>query len=311
MIEILIWLVIFAAALFALIKSSDMMIESAEKIGVSLGIPHFILGITIVATGTSIPELAASVIAVLEGSTEVVVSNVVGSNIANVFLIIGAVSIFSSKTRLKFKLTKVDLAVFIFSALMLVVTIMDGVFSFVEGVVMILVLASYFYYTLNRPAKESDSVKRRFMFKELGILVLSSGIIYFGASYSIKALLELSGLLNVGAGILTIVLLALGTSLPELVVGARSAMKGNPDLAFGNILGSNIFNSLAVMGVPALISSLIVPKQVISIALPVMLAGTCIFIMISGAKKVYRWQGFVLLSIYAGFLLVITGVLTG
>ena len=312
MIDVLAWLVVFAIGLFSLIKSSDWFVEYSEKLGISLGIPHFVLGLTVVAVGTSLPELAASIIAVLRGSTEVVVSNVVGSNIANVFLILGVVSIFSSRTKFNFKMSKIDLAVFLVSAVFLALTIMDGLFVFEEGVVMLLILAAYLYYRFLNPSNKRDvssGNKKPFRFKDAFFLVGSSVVIYFGASYSIEALLKLSKIVGISTEVLTVAVLSVGTSLPEMVVSVKSAIKGKTDLAFGNVLGSNVFNVLVVMSVPALIAELKVPGQIILVALPVMLAATAIFIVISKLKRINRWEGFVLLIIYAGFLLKITGII--
>ena len=313
MAPLFIWLIIFIVSLIVLIKASDYFTDSAEKIGVYFGLPAFIIGVTIVAIGTSLPELISSIFAVLKGSSEIVVGNVVGSNITNIFLVLGVAAILGKKIKVTYELVHVDLPLLVGSAFLLAVTIWDGIFTLPEALLCIGGIILYLFYTINAEKKHKDveikkemkgEIKkiRKLDLKTLIILAVSAFFIYLGAKYTVESVIQLSEILNIGKEIIAISAVALGTSLPELMVTVSAARKGKPEMAVGNILGSNIFNSLAVMGIPALIGTLIIPHSILTFGLPMMLIATLLYFFITQDKEITRWEGWMLIIFYVFFI---------
>lgn len=315
---IIIWLIIFVASLAVLIKASDMFTDSAEKIGLYLGLPAFIVGVTIVAIGTSLPELVSSLFAVAAGNSQIVIGNVLGSNIANIFLVLGFAAVFSKKMKLSFSLIHIDLPIFIASALLLAVFVYDGNFTFWEGIICIVGLIVYILYTVSLREKKTKDVKiqerkakksfkernvdKDLDFKTWAFLILGSVLIFFSAKYVIESVVELSSLLNIGAEIIAVSAVALGTSLPELFVTISAARRGKGEMAIGNVLGSNVFNIFAVMGIPALFGTLIIPAGMLSFGLPIMLFATLLYFVMTQDRELSHWEGWFLLIFYVVFI---------
>ena len=313
MVEMLIWIAVFVASLFVLIKASDYFTDSAEKIGLFFGLPVFIVGVTIVAIGTSLPELISSIFAVLRNSSEIVVGNVVGSNITNIFLILCIASIVGKKLKITYELTHVDLPILVGSAFLFAAMIWDGVFTLPEALLSIVGIIIYFLYTVNsereykdveikKEMKEELRKKKKLDIKTIAILVVSAVFIFIGARYTIESVIELSEIFNLGKEIIAVSAVALGTSLPELAVSITAVRKGKPEIAVGNILGSNIFNTFVVMGISALFGVLIIPQGILTFALPMMLIATLMFFFITQTKEVTKWEGYLLLLFYVFFI---------
>ncbi|MBR8827970.1 MAG: calcium/sodium antiporter [Gomphosphaeria aponina SAG 52.96 = DSM 107014] len=293
-----------------LIKASDYFTDAAEKIGVILGFNPFIVGVTIVAIGTSIPELVSSIFAVLKDSSEIVIANVVGSNIANIFLILGVAAVISGKhLAVEYDLAEVDLPLFVGSAFLLALTVRNGELYPGEAILLLLGFVVYTLYAVNsakenEPEEDSElsEESKENPLKQTMILVVSAVFIFLGANFSIDSLVKLSEILNIGKEVIAVIALALGTSLPELFVSISAAKKGNAELAIGNVVGSNIFNAFVVMGVPGLINHLEIPETVLTDGVPVMLAGTILFFFTTQFKKVTRWEGWLFLIFYLWFV---------
>ncbi|MAH32827.1 conjugal transfer protein TraR [archaeon] len=317
MLDLFIWIAVFIASLIVLIKASDYFTDSAEKIGIFFGLPAFIAGVTIVAVGTSLPELISSIFAVLRNSSEIVVGNVIGSNITNIFLILGIIAILSKKLKIAYELIHVDLPLLVGSAFLLAITIWDGIFSLGEAFLCIAGFLIYLNYTLNSEKRHKDKEIKKEMkglkieklgFKVWAILVISAFFIFLGAKYTIESVIELSEILNVGKEIIALTAVALGTSLPELTVSVAAIRKGKPEIAVGNVLGSNIFNSFLVMGIPALFGTLIIPNNILIFALPIMIIATLLFFFITQEKEITRWEGWLLVLFYVFFVGKIVGL---
>lgn len=316
MLTLIIWLVSLVLSLVVLVKASDIFTDSAETIGNWLKLPAFIIGVTIVAIGTSLPELASSIASVMKGSSEIVIGNVVGSNIANIFLVLGIAAIVAKKLKIKYELIHVDLPLLICSAGLLAITVWDGVFSIPEAVICLIAIAIYIIYTIRSESGGKDKEIRKEMKPELKklrkrdklkatvwiMLILSAFFIYVGAEFTVSSVIELSKLLNIGTEIIAASAVALGTSLPELVVSVTAARKGNAEIAVGNVLGSNIFNSLAVMGIPAFFGVLIIPKSILAFSLPVMLFATFLYFFTTQDKQITRWEGYMLVLFYVLYM---------
>ena len=320
--DLFFWLGIFIISLAVLIKASDYFTNSAEKIGLWLGMPTFFIGVTIVAIGTSLPELISSIIAVLNGTSEIVIGNVLGSNIANIFLILGIAGIIAKKElKLSRSLLHVDIPFLLGTSFLLAIMIWDTVFTFVEGLILLFVLVIYSIYLIKsreHPDKEvrkqlrgvkgelaNHSINKstkRLPLKVWIILLVSLIGIYFGARFTVESVIELSTLLGIGSEIIAVSAIALGTSLPELAVTFSAAKKGKPEIAVGNVLGSNIFNTLAVMGIPALFGTLVIPSSMIYFSLPVMIIATLMFFFITINKEITKWEGWLLIVFYGLFI---------
>lgn len=299
---IIAWIIILIVSLFTLIKASDYFTTSAEKIGIFFGIPSFIIGVTAVAFGTSMPELISSIFAVIKKSPEIVAGNVVGSNICNIFLVLGLSAVIAKKIKLKHEIMHVDLPLLIGSSFILGIFIWDGIFNLAEAIISILGMILYLSYSAS--AKRYPKIEERGdkIWKSFAIFIVSAFFIYLGAKYTIKSVIEISEILHIGKEIIAVSVVALGTSLPELMVSLMAAKKGFSEIAVGNILGSNIFNAFAVMGIPALIIPLSIPKSIITIALPFMIIATLLFALITYDKEITRWEGYILLIFYAIFI---------
>ncbi len=308
MLELLFWFFIFGLSLSVLIKFSDFFTESAGKIGVCLGFSPFIVGVTIVAIGTSLPELISSLVAVSQDSTEIVAGNVVGSNIANIFLIIGVATVISSPLKITYNLLNVDLPLFVGSAFLLYFTLSDGRFSSVEAILCILGYIIHLAYTIRCGQIEAEIEgnpgrnRAKYLIGQVIILLICSASMFVGAKYTIESLIKISEFLNVGKELIAITAVSLGTSLPELAVTFSASRKGDAEVAIGNVLGSNIFNSLIVMGIPGLITELAVPETIIKDGLPVLLAATLLFFFVTQDKQVTKWEGWLFFVLYAWFI---------
>lgn len=358
MLDLLTWLGIFAVSLFVLIKASDWFIDSSETLGFFLRLSPFIVGVAIVSVGTSLPELMSSITAVQEGSPEIVFGNVIGSNVANIFLITGVAAIVAGKMDLKYDLTSVDLPLFVGSSFLLALMLFTGKYSIGEAILCLLAYGVYLVYTittsegdigggtlsianpietkieapvgatavesgisgttsdsteksLSTPSPqtngddnsaEDSSEPQTFPFKALFILTISVILIYFGAKYTVKSVVVLSELLNIGKEIIAVSVLALGTSLPELSVSLVCVKRGSYDVAVGNVLGSNIFNALVVMAIPRFFGALIIPKTTLIEGLLEMLCGTILMFFVVQDKQITRWEGYLFVIFYAWFI---------
>lgn len=313
MFEIAIWAAIFVVSLGVLLKASDYFTDSAEEIGLFFKLPAFIIGVTIVAFGTSLPELLSSIFSVLEGSSEIVIGNVVGSNITNIFLILGIGAIVAKKIKVNHEIINVDLPIMMGSAFLLALMLWDGKFSLAEAFLCIAGLCIYLFHTITVKMKSSPDEKqlerdlrkefraikfREFPVKSLLTLCGSLIFLFVGAKYTIESAIALSEFLKIGKEVIAGSVIALGTSLPELAVSYAGARRGKADIVVGNVLGSNIFNALGVMGISGFFGTIVVPSSVLSFGLPVMIVATILYLFITQDKEITRWEGGFLLVLY-------------
>ncbi len=316
------WAVVFVVSLAALVKSADWFTEGAEELGVFLGVPPYVVGLTIVAMGTSLPELVSSIFAVVHGSPEIVAGSAIGSNITNICLVLAVGAIIGGRLFVSREIVKIDLPMLATSTALLGLTAMDGTISRGEGVLLLAGAVIYAIYGLriSRPdlvtqakveaAVEDDIKPERGRLRPLVWLKLLGGavVLYFAAQYTIKSVVELSSLLNVGADVIAISAVAVGTSLPELVVSVVAASRGKLEIAMANVLGSNVFNAFAVVGIPALIAPLPVTRPVLVIGLPFMAVATVLYFFMAQDREVTRWEGMPLILVYVLFLATLFGL---
>ncbi len=306
------WIAIFVISLCVLIRAADYFTGAAERIGLSFGIPDFIVGVTIIAIGTSLPEIISSIFAVLRNSSEIVIGNVIGSNITNIFLVVGITAIIGKKLKITYELVHIDLPLLMGSALFLTLTIWDGKFTLFEALLCLAGVVVYLLHAVTSERGYIDSKKKATFKKErqrekIGwrtfvILIISALFICLGGRYTIEAVIRLSVILNIGKEIIAASAVAFGTSLPELVVSITAAKKGKPEIAIGNVLGSNIFNALAIMGIPALIGTLTIPQNILTFGLPIMLIASLLFFFMAQDKEITQWEGWLLLIFYIFYI---------
>lgn len=302
--ELLIQIVIFIAALAVLIKAADVFTDNSEKLGKILGIPQFIIGISIVAMGTSLPELVTSVLANIGGYSSIVAANVVGSNIANILLILGITALFAHEMVVKKNLIKLDLPILFAITAILIVTIYDGSFTFFEGVLMMLAYIVYLMYNYSEhqqskiealegriEQKVEGTIHPRANAKLLLLLFISCLFVFLGAKYTIDSIINISALINLAPSAIAVSAVAVGTSLPELMVGIAAAKKKNFEMVIGNVIGSNIFNATVVMAVASFFGTLNVTSDVLTIAVPFLIISTILFTFSGIERKVFSFEG--------------------
>jgi len=306
-------LLVFAASLALLLLAARYFTLSAERVGLALGMSPFAIGVLIVAAGTSLPELVASIVATSRGSSEIVIGNVLGANLSNLLLVTGVVAVAASGVRLGEQYILIDLHFLVGSALLLALALRDGVLGRVEGLVLLVAFAVYLLYLIREGRTETDltlggdaAAERApapFPWRDVVVLALGAGFIYLGASYTIASLETIARLAGVAPDLVALTLLSLGTTLPELVVSATAARAGKADVAIGNVLGSCVFNTLVVTGTASLVSPLVATQEMRELPLPVFGAGSVLFYLLTLDKRVSRWEGLLLLLVYAMFIL--------
>ncbi|OIO31914.1 hypothetical protein AUJ44_03615 [Candidatus Nomurabacteria bacterium CG1_02_47_685] len=320
------WIIIFIISLAALVKGADLLLDSAEKIGVHFGLSPFVIGVLITGIGTSLPELASSIAAVMHGASEVVAANVVGSNIANILLVIGISAVVGRQIIVSKNLIDLELPLLAISTALFLGVAFDGFVSRGEATILILAYIVYLTYTLfSREPSESFVISKGkeieeklekyqqralyffikpfFVFKDYIFLIFGIILLLTGAQYAIEAVLTLSDIFGIAVGVISITAIAVGTSLPELLVSIRAARKKKYDISVGNILGSNAFNALMIIGIPGVAATLPLDEKTLLIGLPVMTVATLLFIISGISQKIHHWEGMLYIIFYIFFLM--------
>ncbi len=297
------WALIFCASLGVLVVAANMFINAAERIGKTLGMPPFLIGVLLVGFGTSLPELVSSIMAVHAGSSKIVVGNVLGSNVTNIFLILGIAGVVGGTFTVKIDLLKFDIPVMIGAAFVLSLMISNGRFSLGEGIICLMMLSIYLTVMLsgNEGTAESSPAEPATL-RTWAILLTSVVGIFLGAKYTVESIIEIAKIVNIAVETIAMSAVALGTSLPEIVVAIAAIRKGQPEIVIGNVVGSNIFNTFAVMGIPALIGPIAIPEGVLDFSVPVFLAATMMHVFVTVDKRVTKAEGAFLLCFYLFFI---------
>ncbi len=314
MISVVLWLIVFAVSLTVLIKGADFFTESSERLSLALGVPRFIVGITIVAVGTSLPELATSLVSLSKGTTEFVMGNVVGSNVANLMLVIGIAAIFAKGMKFQWNILNIDLPFLLASAFFLYFIANDGLITPFEGLFVLAGGVLFLAYTTTSSkshTQQSIPTQEHFTFIHGLMMVLGAGMVYLGGEYTIQAVVTLTEIFAFSnTSLIAATLVAFGTSLPELAVSIAAIKKHNYEMALGNVLGSNIFNTFLVIGFPALVAGtgLVVSETMLLIGLPFMIAATLLFIVATQDRSVSRVEGVLFVLLYALFIVKLIGL---
>ncbi len=308
--QIIIWTVYLAAALFTLVRGADMFVVGAKQVGASMGMSKFAIGVLIVGFGTSLPELASSIAAALNGATEIVIANAVGSNITNILLVVGILATVGGRVVIKRNLIKTELPIFFIATTHFLMVVWDGSVDRLEAILLLGTFGAYMWY-LFVEARTEDSVelqtkggrRARLQGRSIAFIVLGIAAVLLGAHYTVEMVVNIATAMAVPIGLISIGAIALGTSLPELFVSLNAIKSGETELAIGNIFGSNAFNMLVVVGIPALIVPLVADEVVMQLGLGVLLAASAIFFVNGLARQIMRWEGMMMLLFFCFFVL--------
>jgi len=298
--------VFFLIAGFVLLFfSGDWLVRSSVQLARHFKVSTLVIGITVVAFGTSAPELLVSLKAVFDGSPDISIGNVVGSNIANIALVLGLVGIVFP-IRVKKKGVWLDWLIMLIASVGLIIASLNQVIGFIEGVVFLVLLGLYLIWSIynsRRQSKTGDEIKapELSLIKSIGLFLLAAVGLYFGADWLVNGAKVLALKFGVSERVIGISVVAFGTSVPELATSLMAAIKKETDISIGNIIGSNIFNIWAILGITASMKSINVNEAILNwdywwmIGLAVLLF---LFILPLTKGVINRWKGAVLLLVY-------------
>ena len=302
--HMLIELVLLVIGFAMLIKGADIFVEGAAGIAAKFGIPQLVIGLTIVAMGTSAPEAAVSIAAAFKGTADITIGNVVGSNIMNILVILGVtaviVAVAVQQSTVRYEIPFVILVTIV----LLVMGALDGKIGRLDGVILwalFIVYLIYLFLMAKHGREEEETQMDAPVWKLLLFVVIGAALIVIGADVSVDAASEIARVIGLSERFIGLTIVALGTSLPELCTSVVAARKGNADLAIGNIVGSNIFNILFVVGTTSLIIPVpFNPAFVVDTAVAIG-AAVLLWICVFRKKKMTRPGGILMLAAYAGY----------
>lgn len=313
--------ILLAVGLIFLAAGAELLVRGSSALAAALGLSPLVIGLTIVAYGTSTPELFVSAKAVLAGQPDIALGNIVGSNIFNVLFILGMSAIICPLA-VSQQLVRWDVPIMIFVSALVLFLSMDGVISFFDGGLLFLGVIIYTVFALRMGAKESKTVKQEYaqaypvskpqqnLWLQILWIALGLGGLALGAGWFVEGAVMLARQFGVSELVIALTIVAAGTSLPEAATSLMAALKGERDIAVGNVVGSNIYNILALLGVSGLLAGtkgIAVPSAALDFDIPFMaaVAAACLPIFFTG-HKISRWEGFFFLlyyGIYTAYLL--------
>tara|TARA_Y100000748_G_scaffold92117_1_gene76713 strand:+ start:833 stop:1759 length:927 start_codon:yes stop_codon:yes gene_type:complete len=300
----IIFLIIGSAMLF---YGAEFIVKGGSRLARYFGLSPIVIGLTVVAFGTSLPELVVSIVAAIGGSSPIAIGNVVGSNIANVGLVLGISSlIFPIKINLS--QIKNDLIIYIFVCLMFSAFCMNGSISRQEGLILFLSVLIYtwysFYYSSSKNNDEDINDKNPSNLRMLFILIISGiTLLSFGANLFVKGAIDIARYFGISEIVIGMTIVALGTSLPELATSVIASFRKEHAISIGNIVGSNLFNLLSVIGIVSLVSPIESPKEILFFEIPYMIIYGLILFPIGMLKQpIHRLTAAFLLIGYLLFI---------
>jgi len=328
-------ILLFIVGLIFLVGGSEYFVKSASTIAKKLRVSEFVIGLTLVALGTSIPELASSIVASLDKSPGIVVGNVVGSNVANIGLVIGiAATITVIKT--KKDMLKRDGYFMLLASVLLLIFALNLSIDFFESIIFIILYVAYILYifvnkSLRKEIKAIEdhpfnlhklknlakkflfyfkynekSIEKvdRYLLKHVGIFLLSGVAIVFGAKFLVEEAIFIAHSFGISDVLIGLTLIAVGTSLPELMVTISAARQGYANMAVGNVLGSNIANIFLILGVSGILFPIKIQPGTLVVSIPFMLIlSILLLVFIKTEWKLKKWEGIILLLFYATFII--------
>ena len=294
-----------AAGFILLVKGSDFFVDGAAGIAARFGIPQIIIGLTIVAMGTSAPEAAVSITAAFQGSADITIGNIVGSNILNVLIILGLASVITP-IAVKRNTIRIEIPFMILISVVLFLLGLDGMITLTDGIILIvlfIIYLTYLFVSARKMKEETEEAAVKPLW--LMIVMLLGGLVAVvaGSRLAVYGASGIAAALGISERFIGLTVVALGTSLPELFTSVTAARKGDADIAIGNIVGSNIFNVLFVVGLTALITPVpYQPKFIIDSAVMIA-AAVVLWLCVFRTKKLGRAAGIVMLAMYAAYFI--------
>ncbi|MGN0430172.1 MAG: calcium/sodium antiporter [Acetatifactor sp.] len=303
--EILLQVLLLVVGFVMLMKGADWFVEGASQIADRLGIPQLVIGLTIVAMGTSLPEAAVSISAATQGSAEITIGNVMGSNIMNVLVILGLTAVVCvipvQKSTVRYEIPFMILITAVLAGLGLA----DNQVSRPEGLILWAFMILYLFYLLrmakNGTGGEEVEGKKRPIWLLILMVLVGAAMIVFGSDITVDAATAIAKIFGMSERFIGLTIVAFGTSLPELVTSVTAALKGKTDIAVGNIVGSNIFNILFVVGTTALITPVAYSSAFLVDSIIAVAAALFLFLCVFRNKKLGRLGGILMLAAYAGY----------
>jgi len=307
------------AGLVLLVFGAEVLVRGAAKLAAQFGISPLIIGLTVVAFGTSAPETAVSVQAALAGSGDIAIGNVVGSNIANVLFILGLTALIAPLIVSR-QLIRLDVPIMIGASLVTYALAWDGTLSRLDGTLLFAAIIGYTLFLIqssrraNAEAAASDEFAKEFSadahpkryssFINAGLVIVGLVLLVVGSNFLVEGAVSLARALGLSELVIGLTVIAVGTSLPELATSILAAIRGERDIAVGNIVGSNIFNLLCVLGLSALVApqDVAVAASALAFDFPVMIAVAlaCLPIFFTG-YSISRWEGLLFLAYYIAY----------
>ena len=301
----IIQLLLLAVGFFLLVKGADWFVDGACNIAARFHIPQLIIGLTIVAMGTSAPEAAVSITAAAHGVADITIGNILGSNIINVLVILGLSAIICPLHVAK-STVRIEIPFMIGITVVLMLQGMDGVISGLDGMLLALLFLMYlgylFYMAKKNPDQDAgESVKELKLWQAMVALILGLGLILLGSDLAVDSATALARMFGLSERFIGLTIVALGTSLPELFTSVTAARKGSADIAIGNIVGSNIFNILFVVGLSSLLIPVPFAHAFLSDSVVALVTG--IFLLVACARRhiLSRGAGILMPTGYAAY----------
>lgn len=300
---------------YALIKGADYLVNGSSSLARSLGVPALVVGLTVVAFGTSAPELFVNMIAAINGSTDIAIGNVLGSNIANILVILGITTLVAP-LKLKSSTVWKEIPFSLLAAILVLVLGADmffegasqGILGRIDGIVLLAFFLVFIVYTFGiRESGEQPKSKIEQMSLWKSILYILGGLValVLGGQFVVTGATAIALVLGISENLIGLTIVAVGTSLPELVSSIVAARKGHQDIAIGNVVGSNIFNIFFVLGATSIITPLPFNTPNIIDAFTVVTATLLMFFLLFVGKRqtLHRMEGSIFLLMYVGFII--------
>lgn len=309
----LFWFIVSIFSFWAILKGSEIFLRHAEKLGGMVGINSFIVGAVIIGFGTSLPELVSSVAAVAKDAQEFVIPTIVGSNITNILLIMGLASIIGLTIKEEDIFLRERILSFVLATVFFAFVMFDGTINQVEAMsLFILGIINVFYFLTDRRSKaivskvDLDIGKNGYIESGLGF-VIGLSLLTIGSNFFIQSILEISSIVNIAVGVLSTTIVALGTSLPEIAVSIRLALKNKVSELLGTILGSNIFNVLIIGGIAGILSDLTIVEHIKIIGLAFLGLSGSLIISAIFTRSLRKIEGVIFIALYLIFIIQVFG----
>ena len=307
-------IILIVIGLILLIKCADWFVDGCSNVAKSLGIPSLIIGLTIVAFGTSAPEAAVSITASLKGMNDISLGNAIGSNLCNLLLVLGVSGLFGCLTA-KRKIITRDFIYAIFSSIVLFILSFGfflngetkGVLTKTNGLILLCFLGIYLYALVGDALRSVRTSEEKTKFNPKDILLIIVGIagIILGGQLVVNSATDIANMLNVSQNVIALTIVAIGTSLPELVTSVVASKKGEVDIAIGNVVGSNIFNVFFILGLSSAISPITFGFESFIDIIVTLLASILVYSLLLINKRIGNKKGIILLACYAIYMVYI------